>query len=284
MLQVSIAFKQFSIQRRLDLLDAQSAWEFVKWSDSFKQETQVPFRHALLFFLFPDSFERMVSFDHKKEVVRDFWHKVSEQSQIEFFDGGGFEAPLAIDKAIFLIRKILEQDHGTSELDFYRGVLDGTWGMEKKPFPSKPQDINPPTNTPGQATPVDGGDANRFEHLEQNEADNKKMSEGEKKLLQHYKRERRPQLRDMKLKSVMREVGFLQCECCGTAAEAYPPEYRKSVFEVHHRRPLSEGSTLTGVDDLALLCANCHRAIHTFPNDQMPSVDEFRQQLQKKSG
>jgi 5-methylcytosine-specific restriction protein A len=87
----------------------------------------------------------------------------------------------------------------------------------------------------------------------------------------------------MKLKSVMREVGFLQCECCGTAAEAYPPEYRKSVFEVHHRRPLSEGSTLTGVDDLALLCANCHRAIHTFPNDQMPSVDEFRQQLQKKS-
>ena len=41
---------------------------------------------------------------------------------------------------------------------------------------------------------------------------------------------------------------------------------------------------MTGVDDLAVLCANCHRAIHTFPNDQKPRVDELRQQLQQKTG
>ena len=103
------------------------------------------------------------------------------------------------------------------------------------------------------------------------------MSEGEKKLLQHYKRERQPQLRDMKLKSVMKEVGFLQCECCGTAAEAQQPEYWKSLFEVHHRRPLSEGSTLNGVDDLALLCGNCHRAVHV--DAEMPAVDAFCRNL-----
>ena len=40
---------------------------------------------------------------------------------------------------------------------------------------------------------------------------------------------------------------------------------------------------MTGVDDLTVLCANCHRAIHTFPNDQMPSVNKFRQQLQQET-
>ena len=280
MLQVFIGWKEFSSKQRESYLSTQSAFEFAEWSDSFEQETQVPFRHALLFFLFPDSFERMVSFNHKKEVVRDFWHKLSMESQSEFFAGGGFQAPLAVDKAIFLIRDDLEQEHGTTKLDFYYGILEGTWGtreMENKPFPTRPQAIDPPTRSAGQTAPPDGGDSNRHENLEEGEADSKKMSEGQQKLLQHYRRERRPQLRDLKLKSVEKDVGFLQCECCGTAAEAYPPEYRRSVFEVHHKRPLSEGSTMTGVDDLALLCANCHRAIHV--DAEMPPVNVFRRRM-----
>ena len=280
MLQVSVGWKEFSSKQRESYLSTQSALEFAEWSDSFEQETQVPFRHALLFFLFPDSFERMVSFNHKKEVVRDFWYKLSMESQSEFFAGGGFQAPLAVDKAIFLIRDDLEQEHGTTELDFYYGILEGTWGtreMENKPFPTRPQVIDPPTRSAGQTAPPDGGDSNRHENLEEGEADSKKMSEGQQKLLQHYRRERRPQLRDLKLKSVEKDVGFLQCECCGTAAETYPPEYRRAVFEVHHKRPLSEGPTITGVNDLALLCANCHRAIHV--DAEMPPVDVFRRRM-----
>ena len=277
MLEVLIALKQLPMQRRVELLEPKNAWDFANWNDSFEQETQVPLRHALLFFLFPDSFERMVSFNHKKEVVRDYWHKLSMERQSEFFAGGGFQAPLAIDKAIFLIRKDLEKEHGTTELDFYHGALDKTWGMENKPFQSRPQAIDPPTRSAGHIATPDGGDNNRFENLEEGGVDSRKMSEGKQKLLQHYRRERRPQLRDLKLKSVEKDVGFLQCECCGTAAEAYPPEYRRSVFEVHHKRPLSEGSTMTGVDDLALLCANCHRAIHV--DAEMPPVDVFRRRM-----
>lgn len=276
-------WKRLAGDERAALLEADSAFNFATYCDKFlknhlyKLDKPLPIRHALLFFLFPDSFERMVSFNHKKEVVRDYWHKLSMKRQSEFFAGGGFQAPLAIDKAIFSIRKDLEQEHGTTELDFYHGVLDKTWGMENKPFPFRPQAIDPPTRSAGQTATPDGGDNNRFENLEEGEVDSRKMSEGQQQLLQHYRRERRPQLRDLKLKSVEKDVGFLQCECCGTAAEAYPPEYRRSVFEVHHKRPLSEGSTMTGVDDLALLCANCHRAIHV--DAELPPVDLFKHRM-----
>ena len=279
MLQVFIAFKQFPIQRRTELLQAQLAWEFAEWSDNFKQEAQVPFRHALLFFLFPDSFERMVSFNHKKEVVRDHWQRLSLQNQTDFFTEGGFQVPLAVDKAIFLIRKDLEQEHGTTELDFYRGVLDGTWGMEKRSFPSRPQAGHGTQNSQAQEAKNNGDDANRLEDLEEIELAGKKLSEGELKLLQHYRRERRPQLRELKLKAVEREFGYLLCECCGTGATAYPLECRTSVFEVHHKRPLAEGSTMTGVDDLALLCANCHRAIHACA--ELPSVEAFCRKIRR---
>ena len=112
----------------------------------------------------------MVSFNHKKEVVRDFWYKLSMESQSEFFAGGGFQAPLAVDKAIFLIRDDLEQEHGTTELDFYYGILEGTWGtreMENKPFPTPPQVFDPPTRSAGQTAMPDGGDSNRHENLEE---------------------------------------------------------------------------------------------------------------------
>jgi 5-methylcytosine-specific restriction protein A len=48
------------------------------------------------------------------------------------------------------------------------------------------------------------------------------------------------------------------------------------VCEVHHRRPLAEasGPVTTRIEDLAILCANCHRAIHqTRP---LLSVEDFR--------
>ena len=100
-------------------------------------------------------------------------------------------------------------------------------------------------------------------------------------------RERDQTLRRRKLNEV---IGEIRCECCDTRGEAYQglqkeiPKER--IFEIHHLIPISQydGAKITDLDEVALLCANCHRAIHTFPNDQMPSVDEFRQQLQKKSG
>ncbi|WP_423190649.1 HNH endonuclease [Aquimarina brevivitae] len=38
----------------------------------------------------------------------------------------------------------------------------------------------------------------------------------------------------------------------------------KGFIECHHKKPLSEleGESLISINDLALVCANCHRMLH----------------------
>ena len=70
--------------------------------------------------------------------------------------------------------------------------------------------------------------------------------------------------------------GRLACEACGfTARDAYP-NLDGDLCEVHHRRPLSEAvaPVATSLADLAIMCPNCHRAIHR--TDPLMSVEEFR--------
>jgi hypothetical protein len=59
----------------------------------------------------------------------------------------------------------------------------------------------------------------------------------------------------------------LRCEACGFSfARAYGIDY----IEAHHARQMASfsGEHQTTVDDLHLLCANCHRVVHT----QMPPM------------
>ena len=129
LLVVSTEFKQLSKQQQTKFLAGSNAWEFARWSDQFKQETQVPMRHALLFFLFPDNFERMVSLSHKREIVADLSTELTPSKLKSFFDMGGFDSLLSIDQTIFAVRKQLEKKYGTVDLDFYRPPIDGSWGV-----------------------------------------------------------------------------------------------------------------------------------------------------------
>lgn len=36
-----------------------------------------------------------------------------------------------------------------------------------------------------------------------------------------------------------------------------------SQLDVHHLQPVSQGQSLTSLDDVAVLCANCHRLAHS---------------------
>jgi 5-methylcytosine-specific restriction protein A len=60
--------------------------------------------------------------------------------------------------------------------------------------------------------------------------------------------------------------GRLLCEVpnCGFDFEVTYGQIGEGFIEVHHLRPLSEadGPTVTSLDDLAIVCSNCHAMIH----------------------
>lgn len=89
--------------------------------------------------------------------------------------------------------------------------------------------------------------------------------EGERRLRAHHVRERSPRLREDKIKEFRRLHKRLFCELCMEEESGkYPPTFGERVFEVHHRAPLAAASTpvRTTLNDLVVLCANCHRSVH----------------------
>ncbi|MBX3373904.1 MAG: EVE domain-containing protein [Phycisphaeraceae bacterium] len=92
------------------------------------------------------------------------------------------------------------------------------------------------------------------------------VSEGERKLRAHFVRERSPRLRADKVSAFRAEHGHLRCEICGHAeVGVYPSGFGDKMFEVHHRAPLAKTTEpiRTTLADLAVLCANCHRSVHS---------------------
>ena len=90
-------------------------------------------------------------------------------------------------------------------------------------------------------------------------------TEGLRRLRSHYVRERSTRLRSDKLKQFRIMHGNLFCELCGEKEFGrYPSALSERIFEVHHRAPLAQAATpvRTTLGDLAVVCANCHRAVH----------------------
>jgi len=87
--------------------------------------------------------------------------------------------------------------------------------------------------------------------------------EGRILLARHLRRERSPELRRRKLAQVQAHSLPIACEVCGFDFAAVYGERGRGYIEVHHVLPLHvSGATQTRLQDLALLCANCHRMIH----------------------
>jgi predicted HNH restriction endonuclease len=101
--------------------------------------------------------------------------------------------------------------------------------------------------------------------------------EGKRRWRTHLQRERDPRLVSAKKCQVRRDTGRLACEACDfDFADAFGPDLA-DFCEVHHLQPLaeSEGDVATDLSDLAVLCANCHRAIHRL-GPKMPTIAELR--------
>ena len=88
--------------------------------------------------------------------------------------------------------------------------------------------------------------------------------EGAPSLRQHLHRERNPKIVAAKRRQVLAATGRLACSVCAFDFRQFYGELGSEVCEVHHLRPLADadGEVQTRLDDLAVVCANCHRMLH----------------------
>jgi 5-methylcytosine-specific restriction protein A len=107
--------------------------------------------------------------------------------------------------------------------------------------------------------------SNEISKIENDETyDTDSVKEGQVLYKLHKVRERDRKIIDAKKKKVLKEKGILKCEACDFDFEKTYGAIGKGYIECHHLIPLSnfEVNKETKLDDLALLCSNCHRMIH----------------------
>lgn len=100
--------------------------------------------------------------------------------------------------------------------------------------------------------------------------------EGQPVIAQHVRRERNRSLRKARIDAAgERPV----CEACGFDFELTYGDRGRGFIECHHLLPLSEldPATPTRLEDLALLCANCHRMVHV--SRPWLHIDDLKQLL-----
>ncbi|MHB8260914.1 MAG: HNH endonuclease [Bacteroidia bacterium] len=114
----------------------------------------------------------------------------------------------------------------------------------------------------------------KIENDESSETDS--VKEGQVLYKLHKVRERDRKIIEGKKKKVLKEKGELKCEVCDFDFEKTYGQFGKGYIECHHLIPLSnfQVNKETKLDDLALLCSNCHRMIHK--DLSITTIKEFR--------
>ncbi|NUP07981.1 MAG: hypothetical protein HOW73_18195 [Polyangiaceae bacterium] len=105
--------------------------------------------------------------------------------------------------------------------------------------------------------------------------------EGEFVTVLHRRRERDRGIVAAKKAEALRATGSLHCEVCQFDFEQVYGERGEDCCEVHHLDPLGarDGSRRTKLEDLAILCANCHRMVHRAP---LLTPAELRSELARR--
>ena len=108
------------------------------------------------------------------------------------------------------------------------------------------------------------------------------VNEGRKKLLIHIRRERNHKIVKDKKEKVLNETGKLSCEVCKFDFVSLYGELGNGFCEVHHKNPLSKVAkeTQTKLEDLAIVCSNCHRMIHR--SQPMIDIEQLKSIIKKQ--
>ena len=110
-------------------------WGFAKWVYQQNDGLRRQFPHAMLFLLFPDEYEPIMSRAHKKSIVKQFSKKIGEPHQINHMD------LVELDKTLLSIRRQLEDDHKGEEIHFYLSPWKELW-KDNSPKTSGNNDVN----------------------------------------------------------------------------------------------------------------------------------------------
>jgi hypothetical protein len=89
--------------------------------------------------------------------------------------------------------------------------------------------------------------------------------EGKLKEHLHRSRERNPELIRLAKQLALSRDGCLRCACCAFNFEQVYGPLGRGFIEGHHTKPVSTlhiDGELTKVEDIALVCSNCHRMLH----------------------
>ena len=81
----------------------------------------------------------------------------------------------------------------------------------------------------------------------------------------HRKRERSPKLIARAKQNAMKKEGRLFCTVCKFDFAKVYGKAGEGIIDVHHTKPLHtlDENGKTNVNDLVLLCSNCHRVVHS---------------------
>jgi 5-methylcytosine-specific restriction enzyme A len=107
--------------------------------------------------------------------------------------------------------------------------------------------------------------------------------EGALKYRQHVTRERNRDLVRTAKQRYKQKHGKLNCEICGFDFFEVYGNIGEDFIECHHTLPVSElgADSKTKIDDVALLCPNCHRIVHR--RRPWLRIDDLRNILKKKA-
>ncbi len=122
---------------------------------------------------------------------------------------------------------------------------------------------------------------NATDELPENEVviedDESAFPEGKEKFKQHRYLERDGQISRRAKAQRLAKTGKLECEVCRLDFVARYGEIGRGFIEAHHRTPVAQlaGTKKTKIEELALVCSNCHRMLHR--GDSLLTIEQLKE-------
>lgn len=102
--------------------------------------------------------------------------------------------------------------------------------------------------------------------------------EGKELFRNHRIRERDSTLTYKKKQKAIKN-GTLECEVCKFS---FRDIYEQDYIECHHKVPIFKGERITKLEDLALVCSNCHRMLHRKIQGDFLSIEQLKERIKTR--